>query len=884
MAFLARAVLPTRTLTAMALLALALSALLSQGLLHEHSPAAPAPSISAPTQTGLWRLPPGARGPVSSALGAEDPAYRITPGGGALHAANPAQHLSATFTARGVELGTPSGHARLRLDALGYGSGLVPLGSVAPSVRGNRVRYSQAGVNEWYANGPLGLEQGFTVARRGEGRGPLTLSLALAGLRPSLSAGGQSVTFGHGADALRYSELAAVDARGHALRAWMTLRGHNLLLQIDTRGARFPVRIDPLIQQGEKFTASDLTPPSQIATSVALSSDGNTVLVGGPEDNTLTGAAWVFTRSGSTWTQQGPQLTPTDRNGEAQFGISVALSADGNTALVGGINDESSSVQVGAAWVFTRSGTTWAQQGPKLTGGAEEVGFGRFGRSVALSFDGNTALVGAYYDEGKPGGGQKGAAFVFTRSGTTWSPQGAKLVGVGEEGEGQFGFSAALSADGNTALIGGPHDEAGKVAMVGAAWAFTRSGGTWAAQGGPLVGTGAEGAGELGSAVALSADGDTALAGAPGDGSAGATFVFARTVSAWAQQGAKLTPSDASGAAGFGGGVALSADGTTALIGGPVDKPGKEPEGAAWEFIRSGGNWSQQGTKLKGSGQVGEGEFGIGVALSADADTAVIGAPLDNGDIGAAFAFTNPPPPVTTGAASAVSFTTATLNGLVGAGASNNAYFQYGTTTAYGSSTSATFLGASAIARTLAASLSGLAPGTTIHFRLIAENSAGKRVGSDQSFTTPIRIGKELPPLPPIIEAVSQSHSSWRVGRHAASLARRRRAPLGTTFSVKLNQAASLSFAFTQQLSGRRVGHRCLAPNARNRHRHACKRTVTQGTLALPAHAGLNRVLFQGVLARNHTLKPGSYTLLISARNGLGLRSATRSLSFRIVR
>jgi len=869
-----------RTLTAMALLALALSALLSQGLLREHSPAAPAPSIGAATQTGLWRLPVAARGPVSSAIGAEDPAYRIAPGEGALHAANPAQHLSATFSASGVELGAQSGHARLHLTALGYGSALVPLRSVAPSGRENRVRYTRAGVIEWYANGPLGIEQGFTVARSraGRERGPLTLSLALAGSRPSLRADGRSVTFGHGAGALRYSGLTAVDARGHALGARMAVSGHSLLLQIDTRGVRFPVRIDPLIQQGEKFTASDVSAPSQLGTSVALSADGNTLIVGGSEDATLNGAAWVFTRSGSTWTQQGAKLTGgIEATPAGQFGVSVALSADGNTALVGAYTDGASND--GAAWVFTRSGSTWTQQGAKLTGGKEEVGGGRFGRSVALSADGNTALIGAYFDKA-----QHGSAFAFKRSAGAWEHQGEELTGAGEEGEGQFGFSAALSTDGNTALIGGPHDEGGLKSMVGAAWVFTRSGANWTSQGGKLLANGEEGAGELGSAAALSADGNTALVGAPANSGSGAVFAFSRSASTWSQQGAALEPSDGSGESLFGSGVALASDGNTALIGGPFDKPGKTTEGAAWEFTRSGGSWSQQGAKLKGAGQLGEGEFGLGVALSADGDTAVIGAPLDNTDVGSVFALVDPPPPVTTGAPSAVGFTTATLNGLVGAGASNNAYFQYGGTTAYGSSTSAAYLGASATARTLATNLSGLPLGTTIHFRLVAENSAGRSVGSDQSFTTGFPIGKELPPLPPIIEAVSQSHSSWRVGPHAASLARRRRAPLGTTFSVKLNQAASLSFTFTQQLGGRRTGRRCLAPNARNRHRHACKRTLTQGTLALPAHTGLNRVLFQGALAHNHTLKPGSYTLLISARNGLGLRSATRSLSFRIVR
>src|SRR5207244_4211722 len=125
---------------------------------------------------------------------------------------------------------------------------------------------------------------------------------------------------------------------------------------------------------------------SGFGTGVALSSDGNTALIGA--GTALGGKAFVFTRSGSSWTQKATLEGAGES--EAQFGDSVALSADGNTALVGGPLD---SGQVGAAWAFARSGETWTQQGAKLTGGGES-GNGEFGESVALSADGNTALVG----------------------------------------------------------------------------------------------------------------------------------------------------------------------------------------------------------------------------------------------------------------------------------------------------------------------------------------------------------------------------------------------------------------------------------------------------------------------------------------------------------
>src|SRR4029079_13470514 len=102
------------------------------------------------------------------------------------------------------------------------------------------------------------------------------------------------------------------------------------------------------------------------------------------------GAAWVFVRSGSTWTQQGPKLTANDEQGAANLGIRVALAGDGSTALIGGWSDDHG---LGAAWVFTRTGSTWTQQGQKLTAN-DERGAGTFGGGVALSEDGDTALIG----------------------------------------------------------------------------------------------------------------------------------------------------------------------------------------------------------------------------------------------------------------------------------------------------------------------------------------------------------------------------------------------------------------------------------------------------------------------------------------------------------
>jgi hypothetical protein len=173
----------------------------------------------------------------------------------------------------------------------------------------------------------------------------------------------------------------------------------------------------------------------------------------------------VFVRNGNgVWTQQGPKLTGGGAIGDAFQGVSVALAGDGNTALVGGNGDDGSA---GAAWVFRRTGAgVWTQVGQKLVGSGA-VGNAFQGVSVALAGDGNTAIVGGFFDNGA------GAAWVFRRTGAgVWTQVGQKRVGSGAAGNAVQGSSVALSSDGNTALIGGRGDNAG----VGATWVFGRPG------------------------------------------------------------------------------------------------------------------------------------------------------------------------------------------------------------------------------------------------------------------------------------------------------------------------------------------------------------------------------------------------------------------------
>jgi hypothetical protein len=233
----------------------------------------------------------------------------------------------------------------------------------------------------------------------------------------------------------------------------------------------------------------------------------------------------------------------------------------------------------GAVWVFIRSGGVWIQQGNKLVG-TGAVGSAGQGVSVALSTDGNTAIVGGLADNKTTG-----AAWVYRRSGNAWTQQGNKLVGTGAVGAASQGSSVALSGDGSTAIMGGPGDHAD----LGATWVFARSGDVWTQQGNKLVGTGAVGAASQGSSVALSGDGSIAIMGGVEDNSyIGAAWVFIRGRGVWNQQGSKLVGSDAIGNARQGHSVALSGDGSTAMVGGLADD---RVTGAAWVFTRSSGVW-----------------------------------------------------------------------------------------------------------------------------------------------------------------------------------------------------------------------------------------------------------------------------------------------------
>ncbi len=373
-----------------------------------------------------------------------------------------------------------------------------------------------------------------------------------------------------------------------------------------------------------KLVAADGAENDFFGRTVAIS--GNTALVSSELDDIGTvinlGSAYVFVRSGTSWTQQA-KLVAADGSQDDGFGVSVAVESD--TAIVGSINDDVGLVvDQGSAYVFVRSGGgVWTQQA-KLVASDGQLS-DRFGISVDISSE--TVIVGADGDDMGSASNQ-GSAYVFVRSGTSWTQQ-AKVVASDGVADDRFGTCVAI--DGGTAVVGGNRDGFASDADIGSAYAFVRSGSVWSQQAELTAKVGSTGD-TFGYSIAI--DGDAAVVGAPNvdfgaAGNQGAAYVFERAESGWVLQDT-LIASDGAAGDEFGTSVAIS--GNTVVVGAVDDDIGANSnQGSAYVFVRAPGaiTWTQQ-AKLTATGGAALDLFGTSVAVSGD--TALVGAPND--DIG----------------------------------------------------------------------------------------------------------------------------------------------------------------------------------------------------------------------------------------------------------
>ena len=516
---------------------------------------------------------------------------------------------------------------------------------------------------------------------------PLTMDLSIRGnLQPVVSQDGRNVSFtdARGSAALNYNGLTVFDAAGKSVSAkWHTIGSGRLRLQVDDAGAHYPLTIDPVVQQAYLKASNSGVSSSNDFFGLSVAVSGDTVVVGAYlEDSSATGvngnqadnsaidsgAAYVFVRSGGVWSQQA-YLKASNTGAFDNFGWSVAISGDtvvvgafgeaSNATGVNGNQADNSAGESGAAYVFVRSGGAWSQQAYLKASNTEAGDY--FGRSVAVS--GDTVVVGALFEDSEATGVngnqldnsalQSGAAYVFVRTGIVWSQQAyCKASNTGSADV--FGTSVAVSGD--TVVVGAVSEKSNatgvngnqadnSAADSGAAYAFVRSGGVWSQQA-YLKASNTGAFDNFGWSVAVS--GNTVVVGAHGEDSnatgvngnqannsssfSGAAYVFVRTGASWSQP-AYLKASNTGSSDQFGRSVAVSGD--TVVVGangedssatgvnGNQASNGASESGAAYVFVRSGSDWSQQ-AYLKASNPGDFDYFGYSVAVSGD--TVVVGA------------------------------------------------------------------------------------------------------------------------------------------------------------------------------------------------------------------------------------------------------------------
>lgn len=433
--------------------------------------------------------------------------------------------------------------------------------------------------------------------------------------------------------------------------------------------------------------ASNTDADDHFSLSVALSNDGNTLVVGASnEDSNATGvngdhsdnsvsgsgAVYIFTRNDTTWTQQAYLKASNSGIGD-NFGLSVALAEDGNTLAVGASNEASNATGIdgdqandsasgsGAVYMFTRSGANWTQQAYIKASNTDASD--NFGLSVALAQDGNTLAVGAIAeasnasgingDESDNSSNESGAVYVFTRGISSWSQQA--YIKASNSGAGDiFGRNVSLAGDGNTLAVGAlaeasnatgiDGDQLDNSALFsGAVYVFNRIGTDWS-QEAYIKASNTEAISRFGGAVSLSASGDTLAVGAYFENGvatlSGAAYVFSRSNTSWSQQ-AYLKASNVGANDRLGASLALTDDGNTLAVGamfessnavglnGDQNDDSVFKSGAVYLFNRSGGNWTQQ-SYIKAPNTEMEDYFGYSLSIAGNGSVLAVGAYLED--------------------------------------------------------------------------------------------------------------------------------------------------------------------------------------------------------------------------------------------------------------
>ena len=359
---------------------------------------------------------------------------------------------------------------------------------------------------------------------------------------------------------------------------------------------------------------------------------GEYAVVGASKEDTNgvsdAGSVYVYHRSGNTWTQQA-KLTASDGEATDMLGGFRNLAIYGDTVVVGARDEDTGGSAAGSAYVFVRSGTTWSQQAilRASNAGASD----QFGMGVAIYKD--TIVIGAPTEDTAASDG--GSLYVFTRSGTTWT-QRAQLQTSNAGASDRLGDS--VSIDGDTIIAGTQYEDT-TASDAGSAYIFTGSGATWTQQA-QIQASDAAATDYFGYSVSIS--GNTVVVGArfddDGGTNSGSAYVFVRSGTTWTQQ-AKLTASDAQADDDFGWDVDIDKD--HIVVAAPREDTGANDAGAVYVFSRSGSTWTEI-KKIQASITVGSINYlGYGGAGIHDG-TIITAAPNEStkaSDAGAAYIY-----------------------------------------------------------------------------------------------------------------------------------------------------------------------------------------------------------------------------------------------------
>ena len=377
---------------------------------------------------------------------------------------------------------------------------------------------------------------------------------------------------------------------------------------------------EPRWNQQAHLHAGDPAAEDLFGGSVAIS--GDTLVAGAYQAQvgaySEAGSAYVFTRTGGTWSQQTKLVADDGLSGD-WFGTSVAVSGD-MLAVGAHLDDTVAGDWAGSVYMFKRSGGVWSPDGHLYAGSAVEGE--QFGHGLGMS--GDTMVVGARFGDASGGASDAGTAYVFRRGATNWTQQDqifASDAGTNDK----FGEDAAIS--GEMLVVGAPGWDSPTENAAGAAYVFIRAGTSWLEMDQLLADDGAAGD-QFGMVVDIS--GDLIVIGAQQDDTAagevaGSAYVFSRDGMTWNQE-AHLFAHDADAYDIFGSDVAIAGD--TILVGAAGNSiPPAGATGSVYVFTRVGTSWVQQDLFTADDAEGGD-WFGKKVAL--DGDTAVVGVPDDN--------------------------------------------------------------------------------------------------------------------------------------------------------------------------------------------------------------------------------------------------------------